>query len=129
MALWLMFVTLAAIGCGRENLTELQKVRSGMLDLVLLSPRDGLRHGNDTFIIEFRSTSSGALVDVGNVHASANMPMAGTPMFGTVDVQRTEVPGRYAANGEFSMAGTWRMTIQWDGPAGQGSVTFSGTVQ
>ncbi len=129
MALWLIVVTLAAIGCGRENLTELQKVRSGMLDLVLLSPRDGLRHGNDTFIIEFRSTSSGALVDVGNVHASANMPMAGTPMFGTVDVQRTEVPGRYAANGEFSMAGTWRMTIQWDGPAGQGSVTFSGTVQ
>jgi YtkA-like len=130
MALCLTVVTLAvAIGCGRTNMTEVQKVRSGMLDLVLLSPRDGLRHGNDTFVIEFRSTSSGALVDVGNVHASANMSMAGTPMFGTVDVQRTDVPGRYAANGDFSMAGTWRMTIQWDGPAGQGSVTFPGSVQ
>ena len=129
MALSLMVVTLAAIGCSRTNMTEVQKVRSGMLDLVLLSPRDGLRHGNDTFVIEFRSTSGGTLIDVGNVHASANMPMAGTPMFGTVDVQRTDVPGRYAANGDFSMAGTWRMTIQWDGPAGQGSVTFPGSVQ
>ena len=126
----LTIVTLAmAIGCGPGKMTELQKVRSGTLDLVLLSPRNGLRHGNDTFVIEFRSTASGALVDVGNVHASANMPMAGTPMFGTVDVQRTEVSGRYAANGEFGMAGTWRMTIQWDGPAGQGSVSFPGTVQ
>ena len=126
----LVIATLAvAVGCRRENLNELLKVRSGMLDLVLLSPRDGLRHGNDTFVIEFRSTSSGALVDVGSVHASANMPMAGMPMFGTVDVQPTDVPGRFATNAEFGMAGTWRLTVQWDGPAGQGSVTFPGSVQ
>jgi hypothetical protein len=110
-------------------MTEVQKVKSGMMDVVLLSPHDGLRHGKDVFVVEFRSTSGGALVDVGQVRGSATMPMAGTPMFGTVDVQRTEVPGRYAANGEFGMAGTWRMTLQWDGPAGQGSVTFPGSVQ
>ena len=57
------------------------------------------------------------------------MPMPGMPMFGTIDVQRTDVPGRYAATGEFAMAGTWRMTIEWDGPQGRGSVTFSGSVQ
>ena len=117
-----------AIGCRRANMTELQKVRSDMLEIVLLSPHEGLHHGKDGFVIEFRS-ASGALVDVGQVRGSANMPMAGMPMFGTIDVQRTDVPGRYAANGEFSMAGTWRMSIQWDGPAGQGSVTFPGTVQ
>jgi hypothetical protein len=134
-ALWrrlAVIALMAAVACadsGSAKLTELQRVKSGMLDLVLLSPHEGLRHGKDAFVIEFRSTSGGTLIDVGNVQASANMPMAGTPMFGTVDVQRTDVPGRYAANGEFSMAGTWRMTIQWDGPAGQGSVTFSGTVQ
>jgi hypothetical protein len=119
----------AVISCSRANLTELQKIRSGMLDVVLLSPHEGLRHGKDAFVVEFRSVAGGTLVDVGTVRGSANMPMAGTPMFGTVDVQRTDVPGRYAANGEFSMAGTWRMTLQWDGPAGQGSVTFPGTVQ
>ena len=119
----------AAIGCGGTKMTEVQKVKSGMMDVVLLSPHDGLRHGKDAFVIEFRSGSGGALVDVGQIRGSATMSMAGTPMFGTVDVQRTDVPGRYAANGDFSMAGTWRMTIQWDGPAGQGSVTFPGSVQ
>ena len=100
-----------------------------MLEIALLSPHEGLRHGKDAFVIEFTSTTGGTLIDVGNVRVSASMPMAGSPMFGTVDVQRTDVPGRYAATGEFSMAGTWRMAIEWDGPAGQGSVTFPGSVQ
>jgi len=118
----------AAMGCGRANLTELKRTKSGTLDVVLLSPRDALRHGSDTFVIEFRS-ASGDLVDAGTVRASASMSMSGTPMMGTIDVARTDVAGRYAATSEFSMAGTWRLTIQWDGPAGQGSVTFPGSVQ
>ena len=96
---------------------------------MLLSPRDWLRHGKDTFIIEFRATSGGTLIDVGNVRGNANMPMPGAPMFASVDVKRTDVSGRYAADGDFSMSGTWRITLQWDGPAGQGSVTFPETVQ
>ena len=96
---------------------------------MLLSPRDGLHHGKDTFIIEFRSTSGGSLIDVGNVRASANMPMPGMPMFGTIDVKRNDGADRYEASGEFEMAGTWRMTIQWEGPAGHASVTFPATVQ
>jgi hypothetical protein len=56
------------------------------------------------------------------------MPMPGMPMFGSIDVHKTDTPGRYAANGEFSMAGTWRVTVEWDGPAGPGSINFSGTV-
>jgi len=124
----ILLTVAAATGCGPANLTELQKVKSGMLDVVLLSPRDGLRHGSDSFVIEFRS-ASGELTDVGTVRASASMSMSGTPMMGTINVARTEVAGRYAATSEFSMAGTWRMTIQWDGPPGPGSVTFPGSVQ
>ena len=132
---WALLVTmaLAAAGCRRAtdaaHLTELQRVKSAMIDVVLLSDHDALRHGKDTFIIEFRSTSGGSLVDVGTVRASANMAMPGMPMFGNIQVQRTDVPGRYAANGELEMAGTWRMAVEWDGPAGHGSVRFSGTVQ
>ena len=134
-ATWALILVIAVTGaaCGRANdaakLNELQRVKSGTLDIVLLSPRDGLRHGKDTFVIEFRSTSGGKLADVGNVKGSANMPMPGMPMLGTLDVTRTDVAGRYEANGDFAMSGTWRMTIQWEGPAGQGSVTFPGTVQ
>ena len=120
--------------CGREvdpaSWTELQRVRSGALDVVVLSPSGAaLRRGNGPFTIEFRAASDGRLLDVGNVRASASMPMPGMPMFGTIDVQRSSVPGRYAANGSFEMAGTWRVTVEWDGGERPGSVSFSGTVQ
>lgn len=131
-ALILVAIVITA-GCRRANdaanTTELQRVKSGSLDIVLLSPRDTLRHGKDTFVIEFRSASGGNLIDAGNVRGSASMPMPGMPMFGTIEVQRTDVAGRYAATGEFAMAGTWRVTVEWEGPVGRGAVTFSGTVQ
>jgi hypothetical protein len=127
---WAVVLALAALlSCARTGgtMTELQRITAGELEVVLLSPRDALQHGEDTFILEFRK--SGNLVDVGDVRARATMPMPGMPMFGSVDVQRTDVAGRYAASSRFEMAGTWRTTIEWDGPAGRGSVTFSGSVR
>jgi hypothetical protein len=50
-------------------------------------------------------------------------------MSGGLQVTPTAVPGRYAATGEFGMAGAWPMVIEWNGPAGQGSVNFHGGVQ
>src|SRR5262245_49422630 len=125
----LAFLTLLLAACGGARLTELQRVKSGPLDVVLLSPHDAIRHGQDSFIIEFRS-ADGALVDVGDVRASATMPMPGTPMFGSIEVKRTSVAGRYTAEAKFDMAGSWRTTIQWSEPSSPGSsVTFSGNVQ
>jgi hypothetical protein len=126
----LVLVIATAAGCsGRTTtLTELQRVRSGMLEVVVLSPHEVLRHGKDDFIVEFR-TADGKLVDVGNVRAAASMTMSGTPMFGSVEVRRTDVAGRYAASGQLDMAGTWRITIEWGESGGKQSVTFSGAVQ
>jgi hypothetical protein len=119
---------LAAVGCsGNAKLTELQRVRSGALDVVLLTPGDGLKHGRDVFVIEFRSPE-GTLVDVGQVRGSATMPMPSMPMFGSMAIKQSEVPGRYTVDGQFEMAGTWRMTIEWQRPA-KGSVTLSANVQ
>ncbi len=56
------------------------------------------------------------------------MPMAGAPMLGSIEVKRTSVAGRYEAVTDLSMAGTWRITIEWRGPAGTGSVTFTASV-
>src|SRR5262245_48193795 len=124
----LLIVTACAACRSADKLTELQRVKSGMYDVVLLSPHEALRHGKDTFVIEFRS-AGGDLVDVGDVRGSATMPMPGAPMFGTIDVKRTDVPGRYTADGQFDMAGTWRLTIEWKSASGTGSVSFAGTVQ
>jgi hypothetical protein len=122
---------LVVIGCGggdATSLKEIQRVKSGDLDIVLLSDDGALNQGKDAFVIEFRKPD-GALVDVGTVNASANMPMPGMTMPGSIRVQRAEAAGRYQANGDFGMAGGWQMKVDWDGPAGRGSASFDGTVQ
>ena len=76
-------------------------------------------------MIEFRKPD-GSLVDVGTVTTSANMPMPGMTMPGSVQVDRSDVPGRYSATGDFGMAGGWQMKIEWNGPAGQGDGELRG---
>jgi hypothetical protein len=106
-----------------------QTIRAGDLDIALLSPTGSLRQGRNSFTLEFRRTGTTTLVDVGSVRASANMPMPGMVMSGGLQVTPTGVPGRYAATAEFGMAGAWQMAVEWNGPAGQGSVNFQGGVQ
>ena len=125
----LVSVMAGCSGSGQANMTELQRMKSGATEVVVLSPRGALQHGKDTFFIEFHSAANGGLTDVGDVRASATMPMPGMPMFGSIDVQRTEVAGRYRASGDFSMAGAWRLTIEWNGADGRNSVSFTGAVQ
>ena len=98
------------------------------VQISLLSPTGTLHQGRNTFTIEFRS-ADGHLVDAGAVRASGNMAMPGMVMSSGLQVQRTDVVGRYQASAEFAMAGAWRMAIEWDGPAGKGSVNFEGAVQ
>ena len=127
----LLTACVLAAACRNDpaNLTELERARAGPLEVVLLSSREAIRHGTDDFVIEFRSSPGGALVDVGAVKGSASMPMAGTPMLGSIDIARTSVPGRYQARSDLGMAGTWRMTIEWRGSPEAGSVTLSRSVQ
>lgn len=103
-------------------------VRSGAIDVVVRSPTGTLRSGRNEFTIEFRA-ASGELVDVGTVRVGANMAMPGMVMPGNAQVQPTGVAGRVTVTAEFGMAGAWPITIEWDGPAGRGAVTFEGSVQ
>jgi len=122
----------AAAGCGSPSepaLTEIARTTSGSLSVVILSEDAAIAHDRDTFVVEFRS-SDGSLVDVGPVKVNATMPMPGSsPMFGDVEAEATSAPGRYAVTSDLSMAGTWRLTLEWSGPEGAGSATFSPTVQ
>jgi hypothetical protein len=113
---------------GGPGSSIVQTVRAGDVEIVLRSTNAALRQGRNTFTIEFRRPG-GALVDVGTVRASANMPMPGMVMSGGLQVTSSGVPGRFLATAEFGMAGAWQMAIEWNGPAGQGSVNFQGSVQ
>ena len=130
LGMLLLAAAIASPGCGQrestERLNELAKTRVRDLDVVLLSSDTAVNTGRDTVTVEFRAASDGRLVDVGTVKGSATMPMTGmAPMFGPVAVERSAVPGRYRATSELSMAGEWRLSLEWNGPAGQGSATFS----
>jgi hypothetical protein len=107
--------------------TVVQTIRSGDLDISIRAEGGVLRQGRNAFTLEFRRR--GALVDVGTVRASATMTMPGMVMPGGLQVTPGAVRGRYAATADFGMAGQWQWTIEWNGPAGQGSATFQGSVQ
>jgi Cu(I)/Ag(I) efflux system membrane protein CusA/SilA len=103
--------------------------RAGDLEIVLRSPSGALRTGRNAFLIEFRDATTQRLLDVGEVHVSANMTMPGMVMPSGLEVNPSNVAGRYEATAEFGMAGAWQMGIEWNGPAGKGSANFQGTVQ
>jgi len=117
--------------CGSNEtaqLKELQRVKAGAMDIVLLAPGDSLKQGQGRFVLEFRD-AGGNLVDVGNVMVGASMPMPGmAPMFGESTVTPSATKGRYDVASDFGMAGTWRLQIAWDGPAGKGSASVPGSV-
>ena len=118
----------ASVSSPRPGDPVVHSLRSGGMDIVVRSPAGAFRSGRNTFTIEFRSPS-GALVDVGTVRVGATMAMPGMVLSGNVQVEAADVPGRYAATAEFGMAGAWPITIEWNGPAGSGSVRLEGNVQ
>jgi hypothetical protein len=104
-----------------------QKVQSGDLQIVLISPTGTLHTGRNAFTFEFRRGNT--LVDAGTVRASGNMRMPGMVMSSSMEVQASSVKGHYEASADFGMAGAWQMVIEWDGPAGKGTMSFEGAVQ
>ena len=109
--------------------TPLYTVQSGDIEVRLLSESQALSQGANTALLEFRSVSTRGIVDVGNVRVSGAMTMPGMAMSSDSTVRRGERPGQYILTASFPMAGVWRVTVSWDGPAGSGSVTFDGDVR
>jgi Cu(I)/Ag(I) efflux system membrane protein CusA/SilA len=107
----------------------LETIRRGDLVVTLSNPEGQLRTGTNRFRVEFRSAATNAPVAVGTVEVGASMTMPGMVMNSPMTIAPTGQPGVYEATGDFGMSGSWRMTIQWNGPAGRGSAAFEGNVQ
>jgi len=125
-------VALIIVGCSQSaetQLIELQRAGAGAVTVVLLSSSDALHQGKNSAVLEFRA-KDGSLMDVGAVRVNATMPMPGMgPMLAGAEIRPTDVKGRYAVDTDFGMVGTWRITVEWDGPAGRGTASLPGTVR
>ena len=97
---------------------------------ITLSNADGaLRQGSNASGSSSVRQQTNELVDVGTVQLGAAMTMPGMVMTSPITIAPAGQPGVYDATGEFSMAGSWQMTLEWNGPAGRGSAAFDGDVQ
>lgn len=124
-----VLVTAACNGSNAEPLKEVQRAKTGAMNVVLLSSDESLKQGKGNFAVEFRD-DAGNLVDAGTVTVNATMPMAGmAPMLGDCTVTPTSTKGRYDVASDLSMSGTWRLQIAWDGPVGKGSISMPGSVR
>lgn len=111
------------------KLIELQRVKSGELEVALLAPTDALKQTRNYCTLEFRTGTDRHLVDVGKVRIRTTMTMEGEPMDGVVTDVKGVVTGRYEVQMVMAMTGTWRIDVDWDGAAGQGSATFDAVVR
>jgi hypothetical protein len=104
-----------------------QKVRD--LTVSFIHPKGQLQNAMNEILIEFRDTAGGDLVDVGTVKFDLDMNMPGMVMHNGSTIEPTGTPGQYRAKVKPDMAGDWMATLRYDGPRGNGSVSFSVNVK
>lgn len=111
--------------------TELQRARSGSLDIVLLSRAQVLKQHEDEAVLEFRTGGDSHLVHVGAVRVVASRAIVNqAPLRGDVSVTEGKTPGRYLLRTDLSMAGTWQFTVRWAADAADpGSIVLPVTVR
>jgi hypothetical protein len=106
----------------------IKQLESGDLRIVVKSTDAGFHQGREAFSLEFRSAVTGVLVDAGSVRLAGAMTMPGMVMPAEIEIQRVGL-GVYQATATFGMAGAWRFTVEWNGPAGSGQLAFDGDVR
>ena len=131
--LWAGAALLVLVGCGSKKAADVKEIESHRaqdMTISLLSEAAELNQGENRFLISFRKTDGGKPVDAGSVMVSASMAMPGmSPMTAPIELQPSGETGKYAIHGNFAMSGAWRFEVRWNGPAGQGSTTFTSNVR
>src|SRR6266404_5970836 len=120
---WTKFA--AKPGAGGPSGKPLATQNVNGLTVTLIHPKGQLEHAMNEIIIEFRDTASGQLVDVGSVKFDLDMNMPGMVMHSGATIEPTGTPGQFRAKIKPDMAGDWMATLAYDGPRGNGKVSFS----
>jgi Cu(I)/Ag(I) efflux system membrane protein CusA/SilA len=137
---WAIALAVAALGAGGYFFWQHQPVAPlstaatpiatrtvNALTVNLYAP-GGLRLAENEVTIEFHDEASGRAADVGKVTFELNMNMSGMVMNSGATISSTGEPGRYLAKIKPEMAGDWTAKLDYDGPRGQGVLSFTVTV-
>ena len=104
----------------------IKSAKSGDMTVTLASASGQLKNGENELMVSF-ANAAGQLVDVGaaslNFHMAAMGSMA--EMNDRAALTTTETPGKYRAQVNIEMGGTWEAQIAWQGTHGTGKTTMN----
>ena len=97
-----------------DNLHHIQQQRSGAYIIFLLSDSGVIKRGTTTLTLEFRNAATHELAQVGNVQATALMPLGTSTVSAGASVMAIGIPGRYKLTADFARAGKWDLNLIFD---------------
>jgi hypothetical protein len=104
----------------------IKSTKSGEMTITLSSATGELKSGENVLMVTF-ADASGKPVDVGaaslNIHMAAMGSMA--EMNDRATLTTTDTPGKYHAQVNVEMAGTWEAQVKYQGAHGAGQVSMS----
>lgn len=122
-----LFVTACKGGGGASGGEQtIKSTKSGDMTVTLSSAGGQLRNGENELMVTF-TDATGQPVDVGA--ASLNFHMAGMGSMAEMNdraaLTTTETLGKYRAQVNIEMGGTWEAQIAWQGTHGTGKATMN----
>ena len=132
--LFLFTIALFNVACGgsgkstggEQTIKSIKSGKSGDMNVALASAGGQLKKGDNEVTVTF-TDATGQSVDVGA--ASLNFHMAGMGSMAEMNdhatLTTTETPGKYRAQVNVEVGGTWEAQIAWQGAHGTGKVTMN----
>lgn len=105
----------------------IKSTKSGDMTVALSSSTGELKNGENELMVTF-TDSSGNPVDVGAASLNFHMASMGTmaEMNDKATLTTTDTPGKYRAQVNVEMAGTWEAQVKYQGQHGSGQVADAG---
>jgi hypothetical protein len=116
----------ACRGANSSDEKVIKSVKSGELTITLSSPTGELKNGENDLMITFFD-GAGKPVDVGAASLNFHMPAMGSmaEMNDRATLTTTETPGKYRAQVNIEMAGSWEAQVKYQGQHGFGRETIT----
>ena len=104
----------------------IKSAKSGDMTVTLSSSTGELKNGENELMLVF-TDASGKTVDVGAASLKFRMVAMGSmaEMNDGATLATTETPGKYRAQVNLEVAGTWEAMVAYQGPHGTGQATMS----